>query len=326
MNSIMAFSKVSLLVLLVTAASVLSVSGQSEPYLVTKARLTRAAAVSATNDFNKANALVAQRSQELNDADKALAGTAAAYNDALPLVNRLKATLAQKLAAKDKTASVIPGLQDNLDAAKAAANAAATGTDPAADLQSAKKRVELTNQQVYRQKEALAGLDLFVAQATKDAANSNLTTAQADAARAALNDKMAMQTLAKQILDDMVAQAKSAKQALAKRQDSTNSATAPAGQSTVADAQAALDAAVKADNDAAAAVAQATSDVNDALASVPAKSAAVNSAKIAQSKAVAAKTSADNNVAAMKSRMDAAVAVAESAESAAKTAGYNWTW
>ncbi|CAI6005195.1 unnamed protein product [Closterium sp. NIES-65] len=286
----MALPKVSLLVLLVTAASVLSASGQTEPYLVTKARLTRAAAVSATNDFEKANALVAQRAQDLNAADKALADVAATYNDALPLVNRLKNTLAHKLAAKDKTASVIPGLQESLDAAKAGlATSTASGADPA-DLASAvanaKQRADMTAQQVDRQKEALLS-----------------------------------------ILDDMVAQAKSAQQALTKLQDAANSPSATlVDKSAVAAAQAALDAVVRADNDAAAAGAQATSDVSDAQASVPARSAAVTNAKIAQSKALAAKASADNAAAAMKSRMDAAVAVAESAESAAKTAGYSWTW
>ncbi|CAI5473865.1 unnamed protein product [Closterium sp. Yama58-4] len=329
----MAFSKVSLFVLLIAAACVLCVSGQTEPYLVTKARLTRAAAVSATNDYDKANALVAQRAQELNDANNALADAAAAYNDALPLVNRLKATLAQKISAKDKTASVIPGLQDNLDAAKAglAKSNAASGTDSTDALANAQQRVNMTAQQVDRQKETLVSVNSLVEKAAaRVAANPNMTAAEADAAQAALDDKTALQTLAKQILDDMVAQAKSAQQALAKAQDAASNpdstGSAPGGQSAVDAAQAALDAAVKADNDAAAAVAQATSDVNDALASVPAKSAAVNSAKIAQSKAVIAKTSADNNAAAMKSRMDAAVAVAESAESAAKNAGYSWTW
>ncbi|CAI5496455.1 unnamed protein product [Closterium sp. Naga37s-1] len=327
--------EVSLLVLLVAAASVLGVSGQTEPYLVTKARLTRSAAVSATSDFNKANALVAQRAQELNAADKALADAAAAYNDALPLVNRLKNTLAQKLAAKDKTASVIPDLQENLDAAKAGVSTTngASGTDStdlASAVANAQQRVNMTAQQVEGQKEALLNVNSAVAKATQGTANPNMTAAEAAVAQAALNDKTAMATLAKQILDDMVAQAKSAQQALAKLQNAANgpSATAApvADKSAVDAAQAALDAAVKADNDAAAAVAQATSDVSDAQASVPARSAAVTNAKIAQSKAVAAKASADTGAAAMKSRMDAAVAVAESAEAGAKTAGYSWTW
>ncbi|CAI5933567.1 unnamed protein product [Closterium sp. NIES-64] len=168
---------------------VLSASGQTEPYLVTKARLTRAAAVSATNDFEKANALVAQRAQDLNAADKALADVAATYNDALPLVNRLKNTLAHKLAAKDKTASVIPGLQESLDAAKAGlATSTASGADPA-DLASAvanaKQRADMTAQQVDRQKEALLSVNSAVTKlTTKSAANPNMTAAEASVAQA----------------------------------------------------------------------------------------------------------------------------------------------
>ncbi|GJP43906.1 hypothetical protein CLOM_g3302 [Closterium sp. NIES-68] len=328
-------SKFYLLLVIVATASVLDASGQTEPFLVTKARQTRAAAINATNDSQKSDALAAQRAQELLAANKTLADATATYNDALPLVNRLKTVLAQKVTAKNQTATSILSLQDDLDAATAALDKlSASGSDVTslkAAVEDAKKRVEMTARQVDGQKEELYDAQSTAMQATKDAANTNLSPTEAAAAQTALKDAIATQTLAEQILNDMIAQANRAEQLLAKRQDaldnpdSANSAII-AQQSAVDDAQAALDAAVKADDAAAAAVTKATNDVTVAQASIPTKSAAVSNAKIAQSKAVTAKTSADTAAATAKTKMNTAIATAQSAEAAAKTAGYTWTW
>ncbi|CAI7840651.1 unnamed protein product [Closterium sp. NIES-53] len=331
----MAISNAGLLVLLVAAATVLHASGQTEPFLVTKARQTRAAAINATADSQKADALAAQRAQELLAANKTLADATATYNDALPLVNRLKTVLATKLTAKNQTAAAIPEIQDKLDAASAILEKTKASGTSLADLKAAvddaKKRVEMTAQQVDGQKEELYDAQSTALQAAKDAANSSLSGTDAAAAQTAANDANAALALAQQILDDMISQANRAEQLVAKRQnaldnpDSANAVVA-AQQSAVDDAQAALDAAVKADTAAAAAVIKATNDVSDANSSIPIKSAAVSNAKIAQSKAVTLKASADSAAATMKSKMTTAVSAAQSAEAAAKTAGYTWNW
>ncbi|CAI5485272.1 unnamed protein product [Closterium sp. Naga37s-1] len=299
-----------LLALLAVAAYASFATGQTEPFLVTKARQTRAFAINCTRDSATANATQALRAQDVINANATLANATAAYNDALPLVNRLKIVLANKIAAKNATAAAIPGLQNLTDEAQAQLDKlVAQGTDVTSLTQAvedAKRRANMTSTLVDTQQGEVSDANIEAIDAAKKAADSSLTGADLAAAQAKLAEAMAVKTQAEAILKDMAELLKQ--------------------QQAVAAANANLDAGVAADAAAATAVTQAQFDVNYANASIPAKSANVSNAKILLSKAVTAKTSADNNSTLMASRAYNATIAAQQAEAAAKAAGYTWVW
>ncbi|CAI5981901.1 unnamed protein product [Closterium sp. NIES-64] len=324
-----------LLALLAVAAYASFATGQTEPFLVTKARQTRAFAANCTRDSANANATAALRAQDVIKANATLANATAAYNDALPLVNRLKVVLANRIAAKNATAAAIPALQNATDEAQAQLDKlVAQGTDETSLLQAvedAKRRANMTSQLVDDQQGEVADANIEAIDAAKKAADSSLTGAELATAQAKLAEAMAVKAQAEAILKDMVDQANRAADFLVKRQNDLDNPDAVQAellkqQQAVADAKADLDAGIAADAAAATAVTQAQFDVNYASASIPAKSANVSNAKILLNKAITAKTSADNNSTLMASRATNAIIAAQQAEAAAKAAGYTWVW
>ncbi|CAI5458169.1 unnamed protein product [Closterium sp. Yama58-4] len=335
----MATRQTLLLVLAIVAACLLSSvnhsAAQTEPFLVTKARTARAFAANCTNDSIKANATAAQRAQELLAANATLAAATAAYSDAVPLVNRLKLVLASKIAAVNDTAATIQSLQDIMVEQQARLDKiVAESSDQAAlkqGVSDAKRRVAMAAQMIDDQTAAIASLKFDVFKATRRAADPTLTGADLADAQDDLETAKAQKAEAEALLADMTKQAARAQAVLAKKQKALDDPASvqediAAQQRVIDDAKSELDGAVAALEDAKAAVVQAQADVSYANASIPAKSANVSNAKIAQSKAVSYKISADSSANLMASRAYNATLAAQQAEAAAKAAGYTWVW
>ncbi|GJP31684.1 hypothetical protein CLOM_g14739 [Closterium sp. NIES-68] len=328
-----------LLVLLTVAACLLSSlhpsAAQTEPFLVTKARSTRAYATNCTNDSVKANATAAQRAQELLAANATLAAAIAAYNDAVPLVNRLKVVLANKIAVQTDVNAKLQNLPGEIeDHTARLERLVAENVDDASMKQAVsdvQRRVTMTAQLIDDQQAAIASFNFEVTKATKRAADPSLAGTDLAAAKAAVQDAIVAKTEAETILQDMIKQAARTQNLLAKKQEalkqpSNVQADIDEQRQMVEEAKADLAAAVAAQDDVNAAVVQAQADLNYATASIPAKSANVSNAKILLSKATTYKVSADSSANLMASRAYNATIAAQQAEAAAKAAGYTWVW
>ncbi|CAI5458170.1 unnamed protein product [Closterium sp. Yama58-4] len=335
----MASRQALLLVLVIVAACLLSSvnhsAAQTEPFLVTKARSTRAYAINCTNDSVKANATAAQRAQDLLAANATLAAAIAAYSDAVPLVNRLKLVLASKIAAVNETAATIQSLQDITVEQQARLDKIVAETSNETALKQAvsdaKRRVAMAAEMIDEQTAAVAGFGFDVYKATRRAADPTLTGQDLIDAQNDLEAAKARKADAEALLADMTNQAARAQALFAKKQKALDDpasvhADIAAQQQVVDDAKSELNDTLAAYEDAKAAVVQAQFDVSYANASIPAKSANVSNAKIAQSKAVSYKISADNSANLMASRAYNATLAAQQAEAAAKAAGYTWVW
>ncbi|CAI7743942.1 unnamed protein product [Closterium sp. NIES-54] len=335
----MAFRQTLLLVLATVAACLLSSvnlsAAQTEPFLVTKARSTRAFAVNCTNDSLKANGTAAQRAQELLAANATLAAAVAAYNDAVPLVNRLKLVLAGKIATVNESAATIQSLQEiTLEQQARLEKVVAESSNATALKQAvsdAKRRLEFAARMIDDQTAAIAGLNFDVYKATRRAADPRLSSADLTDAQDDLEAVKTQKADAEVLLADMTKLAARAQGFLAKKQKALEDPASvqediAAQQHVIDDAKFELDEAAAAYEDAKAAVIQAQFDVSYGNVSIPAKSANVSNAKILQSNGVSNKISADSAANLMASRAYNATLAAQQAEAAAKAAGYTWVW
>ncbi|CAI5514414.1 unnamed protein product [Closterium sp. Naga37s-1] len=312
----MAFRQTLLLVLATVAACLLSSvnlsAAQTEPFLVTKARSTRAFAVNCTNDSLKANGTAAQRAQELLAANATLAAAVVAYNDAVPL--SLQEITVEQQARLEKMVAE----SSNATALKQA-------------VSDAKRRLDFAARMIDDQTAAIAGLNFDVYKATRRAADPRLSGADLTDAQDDLEAAKTQKADAEALLADMTKQAARAQGFLAKKQKALEDPASvqediAAQQHVIDDAKFELDEAAAAYEDAKAAVIQAQFDVSYANVSIPAKSANVSNAKILQSNGVSNKISADSAANLMASRAYNATLAAQQAEAAAKAAGYTWVW
>ncbi|CAI7857067.1 unnamed protein product [Closterium sp. NIES-53] len=271
----MAFRQTLLLVLATVAACLLSSvnlsAAQTEPFLVTKARSTRAFAVNCTNDSLKANGTAAQRAQELLAANATLAAAVAAYNDAVPLVNRLKLVLAGKIATVNESAATIQSLQEiTLEQQARLEKVVAESSNATALKQAvsdAKRRLEFAARMIDDQTAAIAGLNFDVYKATRRAADPRLSSADLTDAQDDLEAVKTQKADAEVLLADMTKMAARAQGFLAKKQKALEDPASvqediAAQQHVIDDAKFELDEAAAAYEDAKAAVIQAQFDVS----------------------------------------------------------------
>eukprot|EP00475_Leptophrys_vorax_P009562 TRINITY_DN16330_c0_g2_i1.p1 TRINITY_DN16330_c0_g2~~TRINITY_DN16330_c0_g2_i1.p1 ORF type:complete len:289 (+),score=34.69 TRINITY_DN16330_c0_g2_i1:25-867(+) len=252
--------------------------------------------------------------------------------DAVPLVNRLKLVVQQRNKEKIATAQPIAALNDTYQLENdSLQKILAAGVDEKSLTQAvadARSRVALTQKLVEVQGGEVADARDAAVDASKSAANSNLTDAEAASASQALTDALSTKKMAEGILADMVRQVTRAKSLLRRRIDALDNPSlveqAANDQQNVTDtAKAALDAAVATDNAAAAALQQALNDLSVANASIPVKQLNVSTTKIAFTRANGTYTIAFNNNVTAYNRMVTALGVWQAANDAAAAAGFS---